>query len=129
MPGDEAVLVYDDDCGFCTYWAEYVAPRANLRLVGFSDLADEPTIRSRLPESYDACSHLLTRTARYSCGASFEEAFLRSEAGRPFRPVVERLRSIGAYETLREWGYRRFAHNRIFWGRLTSKAPPNRTDG
>ncbi|WP_254863508.1 DCC1-like thiol-disulfide oxidoreductase family protein [Halovivax gelatinilyticus] len=129
MTDTDAVMVFDDDCGFCTYWAEYFAPLADVRLVGFSDLDDEPELRERLPPEYESCSHLLTPEARYSCGASFEELFARSDLGRPARPIIERLRRIGAYGQLREWGYRRFAHNRVFWGRFTSRTPPVRREG
>ena len=120
----DARLVYDDDCGFCTWWAEYFTDRSDLPLVGFSELDEE--LRARLPPGYDRCSHLLTDEARYSCGASLEEAFLRTETGSVLRPLVERLRKLRAYEALREWGYRRFAHNRPFWARVVSKAPPAR---
>ncbi len=128
MSDTEAILVFDDDCGFCTYWAEYFEPRSNLRLVGFSELDAESDLRGRLPPDYESCSHLLTDEARYSCGASMEEAFVRSALGRPFRPLVERLRSIDAYGQLREWAYRRFAHNRAFWGRFTARTPPVRRE-
>ncbi len=120
----QAVLVFDDDCGFCTWWAEFVANRADVRLVGFSDL--DPPLRGRLPEDYEDCSHLVTDEAVYSCGASIEEGFARTDY--PIRPVVERLRGVDAYRAAREWGYRRAANNRTFWGRFTSKTPPARRD-
>lgn len=43
-------LVYDDDCGFCTWSAEFIARRSELRLIGFSELT--PDQRGRLPENY-----------------------------------------------------------------------------
>ena len=122
----DATLVYDDDCGFCTWWADALAERADLELVGFSEL--EPSLRDRLPENYERCSHLLADGTRYSCGASIEEAFARSDLGEPARPAIERLRSLGPYNDLREWGYRRVSGNRSFWGRLVSKTPPVRRE-
>jgi predicted DCC family thiol-disulfide oxidoreductase YuxK len=43
-----SILVFDDDCGFCTWWAEFVAARSDVRLVGFSEL--DPDLRALLPD-------------------------------------------------------------------------------
>lgn len=118
----DAVLVFDDDCGFCTWWAEFVEERSDVPIVGFSEL--EPELRERLPDEYEDCSHLVTEEGVYSCGASIEEALLRSDVGSPARPAVERARETNTYERVREWGYRRVADNRTFWGKLLSKTPP-----
>ena len=122
----DAVLVFDDDCGFCTWWVDLFAERGDLRVVGFSELDREPELREVLPEDYDDCSYLLTADRVYSCGAAMEEAFARSDLGEPVRPVIDQLRRIDAYGDLREWGYRRFSHNRAFWAKFTSKTPPVR---
>ena len=122
----EAILVYDDDCGFCTFWAEYVENRSDIRLVGFSDLERE--LLELLPKNYETCSHLLVDGIRYSCGASIEEALARTDAGPDIRPIVDRLRGLDSYGTVREWGYRQVADNRSFWGRFFSKTPPVRRD-
>ena len=61
-------FVYDDDCGFCTWWAEFFAEHANLRLVGFSDMDGE--LLDRLPDEYEDCAHLVTDDELYSCGAA-----------------------------------------------------------
>jgi len=116
---DGPVLVYDDDCGFCTWWAEYLADRASFPIAGFSELT--PELRERLPENYEDCSHLVTEERVYSCGASIEEALLRSDVGSPARPVVERLREVSAYNDVREWGYRWVADNRGLMGKIVSK--------
>jgi predicted DCC family thiol-disulfide oxidoreductase YuxK len=124
----DAVLVYDDDCGFCTWWAEFFARRSDLRIVGFSDLT--PVLRVRLPENYEDCSHLVTDEGVYSCGASIEEAFVRSDLGERARPLIERVREFEGYGTLREGAYRWVADNRDLWGELLSKTPPAReSDG
>ena len=34
-------FVYDDDCGFCTWWAEFFAQRTDLETVGFDELTDD----------------------------------------------------------------------------------------
>lgn len=124
----DATLVYDDDCGFCTWWAEFFDGRSDLEIVGFSELESDRwgTLRERLPEDYETCSHLVTDEARYSCGASIEEAWLRSDIGSVARPVIEALRDVDSYGTAREWGYRRFARNRSLWGKLVSETPPVR---
>ncbi|AEH38180.1 DCC1-like thiol-disulfide oxidoreductase family protein [Halopiger xanaduensis] len=122
----EATLVYDDDCGFCTWWAEYFDDRTNdVRIVGFSDLT--PELRERLPEHYEACSHLMTDEGVYSCGASIEETLARVEGG-GVRDVVDFLRNFEDYGRLRETGYRWVADNRDLWGRLVSKTPPARRE-
>ncbi|MFC6719192.1 DCC1-like thiol-disulfide oxidoreductase family protein [Natrialbaceae archaeon GCM10025810] len=123
----EPVLVYDDDCGFCTWWADLIDERSDLRIVGFSDLEDEdPSLLERLPNDYESCSHLVTDEGVYSCGASIEEALVRTDLGSRARPAVDRLRDVGAYGSAREWTYRRIADNRAFWGKLLSKTPPAR---
>ncbi|WP_276272366.1 DUF393 domain-containing protein [Haloarcula litorea] len=124
----DATLVYDDDCGFCTWWADFLARRAALPVVGFSELRDRPDLRERLPDDYESCSHVVTDDRVYSCGASIEEAVLRTEPGELARPLVEFLRSFEDYERVRERAYRRVADNRDLWGRVVSKTPPARRD-
>ncbi|RDI69956.1 DCC1-like thiol-disulfide oxidoreductase family protein [Halopelagius longus] len=119
------VFVFDDDCGFCTWWAEAFEGYATVRTVGFSEL--NPELRERLPDDYRECSHLVTEGTVYSCGASTEEALLRTGPGSFVRPVVERLREFEVYRGLREWGYRQGADNRVFWGKVLSRTPPART--
>ena len=123
-----ATLVYDDDCGFCTWWADFFDDRTDLRIVGFSDLDGDPDLRARLPDDYEACSHLVTDGAVYSCGESVEQALVRTGLGAGARPAVEFLRKSGAYRDVREWGYRQVANNRVLGGRLLSKRPPARGD-
>ncbi len=120
----DGVLVYDDDCGFCTWSAEFVAERSTLRLVGFSELDDD--LLSRLPDDYEECAHLVTDERVYSCGAAMEEALLRSDLGSVARPAAESLRDLGPYRIAREWGYRRVADNRDLFGKVLSKRPPAR---
>ena len=124
----DSTLVYDDDCGFCTWWADYIADRADFRLVGFAELT--PEIRDRLPDDYERCAHFVTPAEVYSCGVAMEEAFVRSEAGEDVRPVVEFLRHFEEYPKVREWAYRVVADNRDVGGRIVSKEPPaRRSDG
>jgi predicted DCC family thiol-disulfide oxidoreductase YuxK len=120
----EATLVYDDDCGFCTWWAEFFEDRSDVRVVGFAELT--PELREGLPEEYENCSHFVTEDGVYSCGASIEEALVRTDLGENVRPLAEFLRTFEDYERLRERSYRRVADNRSFWGRLLSKTPPSR---
>lgn len=113
------VLVYDDDCGFCTWWADYFDDTADIRIVGYSDLTEE--LLARLPDEYEGCSHFVTDSAVYSCGKSIEQAFVRSETGRPARTTISLLNQHDAYENLREWGYQLVAHNRSTAGKFMSK--------
>ncbi|WP_121741711.1 thiol-disulfide oxidoreductase DCC family protein [Natronorubrum halophilum] len=124
----QPTLVYDDDCGFCTWWADYFDERTNVRIVGFSDLPDHPDLRERLPEYYEECSHFVTDDRVYSCGASIEEALRRYDRDGPVREGIDFLRNFEDYERVREWGYRRVADNRDKWGQIMSKTPPARRD-
>lgn len=120
---EEPILVYDDDCGFCTWWAEVFAAHSDIETVGFSDMGE---LRDQLPDEYEECAHLVTEDGIYSCGEAIEEAFVRSDLGSPARPISERLRNQEWYGDLREWGYRFVAHNREFFGQIVSSDPPAR---
>ncbi|RQH00829.1 DCC1-like thiol-disulfide oxidoreductase family protein [Natrarchaeobius oligotrophus] len=120
----ELTLVYDDDCGFCTWWAEYFDERTDVRIVGYRDLT--PELRERLPEEYDSCSHLVAADGVYSCGASIEEALVRTGVAAPLPEVASFLRNFEDYERLREQGYRWVTNNRDLLGRVLSKTPPAR---
>ncbi|MDS0476517.1 DCC1-like thiol-disulfide oxidoreductase family protein [Natrinema sp. 1APR25-10V2] len=120
----EPTLVYDDDCGFCTWWAEYFEKRTEIRIVGFSDLTDD--LRERLPADYEDCAHLVTDDGVYSCGASIEQAFVRTDLAEPADEVVEFLRQFDDYKRLRERSYRWVANRRDQWGEFLSRTPPAR---
>lgn len=123
----EPTLVFDDDCGFCTWWAEFFDDRTDVRIVGFTDLT--PELRDRLPEHYEECSHLVTEDAVYSCGASLEEGLARIDGEDGVtREAIGFLRNFEDYERLREHGYRWVADNRDFWGQFVSKTPPVRRE-
>ncbi|MFC6905488.1 thiol-disulfide oxidoreductase DCC family protein [Halalkalicoccus tibetensis] len=107
-------LVYDDDCGFCTWCAEYADSRGVFEPVGFSELS--PDQRARLPNDYESCVHLLTDDAVYSCGHALEEILARM--GAPERTVVKLLRLLPGHERTREPLYRVIAANRSLWGRF-----------
>ena len=120
---DDPILVYDDECGFCTWWSAFFTNRSVIRRVGFSDLEDD-MIR-HLPTDYEGCAHLLADGRRYSCGAAMEEAFCRS-VGRPVRPLVDVLRQFETYGDAREVAYRFVANNRMQFGKALSATPPAR---
>ncbi|MFB6202115.1 MAG: thiol-disulfide oxidoreductase DCC family protein [Halorhabdus sp.] len=108
------ILVYDDDCGFCTRAATFVARHGTVDIVGFS--AVTPDLRDRLPEGYRDCAHLLTDDAVYSCGEAIERALAETELVPSGLFAV--CRSVPGYPSFREWGYRRVANNRETVGRL-----------
>lgn len=119
-------FVYDDDCGFCTWWADQFAERTDLHMVGFSELA--PDLRDRLPDDYETCAHLVTDDAVYSCGASVEQALVRTTLAREAAPVVDFLRQFEDYERLRERAYRWVADRRGKLGLVVSKTPAAQRD-
>lgn len=118
----DATLVYDDDCGFCTWWAKTLADRADVTPVGFSELTDDQ--RDRLPEDYEERSHLLVDGEVYSGGASVEEAILRTEKAEGVRPLVEFLRQFDEYTDLRETAYQKIADRRRDLGAFLYTEPP-----
>ena len=123
---NDATLVYDDDCGFCAWWADYLAADVDVEVVGFSELT--PDLRDRLPDDYEECSHLLVGGERYSCGASIEQAFVGTSLGADLRPAVRFLRNFEDYERLRESAYQWVAENRGLLGQFLSKEPPAQTE-
>ncbi|MES3517684.1 MAG: DCC1-like thiol-disulfide oxidoreductase family protein [Natronomonas sp.] len=120
----DAVFVYDDDCGFCTWCADLLEARGGLDIVGFSNLDDEQ--RSRLPEDYESCSHLLTDDRVYSCGAAIEQGLARIDAPPGARDIFDFLRQFQDYERFREKLYHKAADNRDLLGQIVSKDPPAR---
>jgi len=122
---DDATLVYDDDCGFCSWWARRLDEHAELELVGFSELSE--SLRERLPEDYEKCAHLVTEDAVYSCGESIEQAFVRSDLGKELRPVVAFAGQFDEYDSLRERAYRAVADRREKLGHFVSADPPGRS--
>lgn len=114
-------FVYDGDCGFCTWWADYFAQRTDLEMVTYAALSDEQ--RDRLPADYEDCSHLLTDDAVYSCGAAIEQALARADVPPGADDLFGFLRQFRDYERLRERLYREVADRRDDFGQFVSKEP------
>jgi predicted DCC family thiol-disulfide oxidoreductase YuxK len=115
-------LVYDDDCGFCTYAALWVVERgADVELVAFSELSNAD--RERLPPDWERCAHLLTEEGRFSCGASMTRAYERTDG--PFARWLPYLRRVPGFAVVRELAYRVVAANRDWFGRhVGTRTPP-----
>ncbi|MFB6283160.1 MAG: thiol-disulfide oxidoreductase DCC family protein [Halobacteria archaeon] len=114
-----ATLVYDDDCGFCKWWAEIYRKHSSIDVLGFSEIS--PKLEELLPDDYENCSHVVTEDRIYSCGASMEEAFVRSSFGKPFRPIIKFLRTFKLYNLFRAKAYRFVADHRDTAGKFLSK--------
>lgn len=117
-------FVYDDECGFCSWWARTFAEQTDFGIVGFSSLTDEE--RNRLPDNYEDCAHLLTADAVFSCGAAVEEGLRR--AGVVPEEILDFLGQFTDYPMYREWVYREAADRRDLWGFLLASDPPPRRD-
>lgn len=115
----EDVFVYDGDCGFCTWWADYVAQRTDLEMVTYAELTDEQ--RERLPDDYEECSHLLTDDDVYSCGAATERALARADVPPGAGDLFDFLRQFDDYEKFRERVYHEVADRRDELGLFVSK--------
>ncbi|MWG34403.1 DCC1-like thiol-disulfide oxidoreductase family protein [Halomarina oriensis] len=107
-------IVYDDDCGFCTWCARWAVRVAPVEAVGFSDLTDDQ--RALLPGDWEACAHLVVGRTVYSCGEAIEQTLARSNV--PTSVAVGTLRSLPGYDEARERGYRWAADRRDRWGRF-----------
>ncbi|GGN11418.1 DCC1-like thiol-disulfide oxidoreductase family protein [Halarchaeum nitratireducens] len=118
-------LVYDDDCGFCTWCVERALDRGDFEPVGFSELS--PDQRARLPEEYETSAHLLTDDAVYSAGEAVEQTVVRLYP--ELEPLVEELRAFETYRELREGLYRWGADRRSWWGKIVRACPPARRPG
>jgi predicted DCC family thiol-disulfide oxidoreductase YuxK len=113
-------VVYDDECGFCTWCARFTARHGDVELVGFEELT--PDQHARLPDDYERCTHLLTDDAVYSCGEAVERALAYDF---PFlAPAFAVLRQVPGYEWLRERLYRWGANNRVLLGKIVRDDPP-----
>ena len=121
---DPAWLVYDDDCGFCSWWAAVAARYTDLGIVGFSALTDDE--RGRLPEDHEECAHLLTDDGVVSCGEAIEAVLDRM--GVLPRPLRLLLNQTADYGPLRERAYRAAADRRGLWGTFVSDEPPARRE-
>ncbi len=117
-----ARLVYDDDCGFCTWSAFLVAEHApDVEPVGFSALSAAD--RERLPPGWERCAHLLVDGRRYSCGEAMTRAYERTDL--PLAWLLPSLRRVPGFALAREAGYRVVAANRDWFGRhVGSRRPP-----
>ena len=110
----QPILVYDDGCSFCTRIARAVERRADVSIVGFSEL--EPAHLDRLPSAFRDCAHLVTEDAVYSCGEAVERAIAEIE-GVP-AAGISLLRVLPGYVPARERGYQFVAAHRGTFGRL-----------
>ncbi|WP_254832974.1 DCC1-like thiol-disulfide oxidoreductase family protein [Haloglomus salinum] len=119
-----AWFVYDDDCGFCSWWAAVAAEHTDLGIIGFAALTDEE--RARLPGDYEDCAHLLTEDEVWSCGAAIEAVLGR--LGVLPRELRLFLNQTADYGPVREKLYRAAADRRAWWGRFVSEAPPERRE-
>ncbi len=115
-------LVFDDDCGFCTWCAHFAERHGDIDIVGFTDLS--PDQLARLPDDYERSAHLLTDDAVYSGGAAIERALARDFP--ELAPVFAALREVPGYASLRERLYRWGADNRVVLGKIVRDDPPAR---
>jgi len=84
--------------------------------IGFSELTADQ--RARLPDEYEACMHLLSDEAVYSCGEALEPSL--SRCGIVGRYIVRAASLFPYWGWVRERGYRFVADRRSVWGRFRS---------
>lgn len=110
-------LIYDGDCGFCTWAAELLARHGEFEMVAFHELS--PDQRARLPSDYETCAHLLTDDAVYSCGAAMDEAFRRTDL--PGTSAISAAQNVPGYRFTRDRTYRFIADHRYWFGRFVNR--------
>ena len=110
-------LVYDDDCGFCTYVAARALELGEFEAVGFGELDDD--LRARLPDGYEECVHLVTERRVYSCGEAVEQIAKRTGATGWW--LTAAARGLPGYPEARETLYRWAADRRDLWGRFARR--------
>ncbi|MFD1643033.1 DCC1-like thiol-disulfide oxidoreductase family protein [Halohasta litorea] len=120
-------LVYDDACPFCTWAVLFAVRRGNIRPVRLSavrsgDSRLTEAERHRLPDAYEACAHLVTDEAVYSCGAAVEQSLVI--AGILPEQFVGFLRQFADYERARERLYRLGAEHRGLLSTVVGREPP-----
>lgn len=109
-------LVYDDDCGFCTWCARQGVRFGDVEAVGFAELS--PDQRARLPEDWRDAAHLLTDDAVYSGGAAIQGVLARTSV--VFVALFWLLERVPGYDRFREKLYRWGADHRDWWGKIVS---------
>jgi predicted DCC family thiol-disulfide oxidoreductase YuxK len=114
---ERPTLVYDDDCGFCTWCAEFAERHGEFELVGFGDLDAER--KTRLPPDWEDCAHLLVDGETHSCGKAIELSL--AWAFPELRPLFGLARKLPGYDRLRERLYRWGADHRSRWGQVVSR--------
>ena len=110
-------MVYDDDCGFCTWCARQGVRFGDVDAVGFSALS--PDQRARLPDEWRTAAHLLTDDTVYSGGAAVQGVLVRMSG--LFVALFWLLEQIPGYDAFREKLYRWGADHRDWWGAIVRR--------
>lgn len=116
----DGTFVYDDECGFCTWLADYFGERTDLELASFDELTEEQL--AMLPDDYEDCSHLVTPGGDvHSCGAAIEQALALADVPPGANDIFEFLRGFRDYERFREEAYGVLADQRSLLGQFLSR--------
>jgi len=113
---NRAVIVYDDECGFCKWCVRKAVNEGEFDVIGFNEITEE--IAHRLPDEYEDCVHLVTLNNVYSCGEAVEQALLRTRS--PPQVALYYGKRIPGYKSIRDTSYRFVADNRGWFGRIRS---------
>lgn len=110
----EDIIVYDDDCSFCTDSVEFLASVSDrgYELVGFSDLGGE--LEGKLPEGYEECFHVVSGDSVFSCGVGVRYVLSGGDLG----SVKYRLFSMPVFKESIDGGYEFIAENRSLVSKL-----------
>lgn len=115
-PPNQHWLIWDGECGFCRECVQWAMARDHNRLfkaVAFQDAPSPPMTTELHEQSRHAVQVVTSNGQIFSAGAAC--AFVLQEIG--YNRLGSAMRLWGL-RTIVEWGYRRVANNRDFFGRL-----------
>lgn len=103
------IIIYDDDCDFCTEIAEDMSKKGNYTLLSFSELDSEH--KEILPPNYKDCAHIIDNGVVYSCGDVLKHYATRNYS------LGNIVRKPGISNII-DFGYNTVARNRSKFGKL-----------
>ncbi|MGJ3244217.1 MAG: lipase maturation factor family protein [Opitutales bacterium] len=113
------LLLWDGDCGFCKFWKKRWEARARRPV----DTQPYQAVRGRFPEIAEddlaEALHLVLPDGRVFAGAPAVFAF-EAVSGQPMGQCWCGLyQKLPGFAPVTDWAYRRVAHNRMLFSRLT----------
>jgi predicted DCC family thiol-disulfide oxidoreductase YuxK len=127
-PPQKPLLIFDGDCGFCTFWIRRWQSATADRVDYLP--SQDPGVAARFPElrreDFAAAVHLIEPDGRVCSGA--EAVFRALSRGGHGHALADWYQDSPAFAGASEWAYRLVAGNRRFFSALTRLAYGRHTD-